>query len=237
MAKRNTTKKVLLFIVEGENDEAALATPLENLQKVHSPKGLIRLGVTKGDITSDFKVKDAVHAVVNCVKKHCAEYKLKKSDICKVVLLIDMDGAYVPHHIIQIGADTHYGEDKILHSNPEKLQKTHEHKRMHVNRLIELKRIWKDIPFSVCFVSCNFDHVACGNANLTGREKSNTADEFSKKYHKDANGFFSFFHDPELVIGETYDESWNTIKQGLNSLQRYSNMNVFLALNYSCCES
>jgi len=239
MAK-NTIKKVLLFIVEGANDEAALGMPLENLQKTRSMDNLIRLGVTHGDITCDKNVRNIAHKVSDCVKEYCTKYKLDKTDICEVALLIDMDGAYISDDA-RIQSDKHaeayYDEDVILHSRLESLQMTHKRKRKHVNNLVGLKHVLKNIPFSIYFVSCNFDHIICGNANLNNREKSIAADNFSLKYSEDANGFFTFFHTPEFTLGTTYEESWNAIKQGTNSLQRYSNLNVFLAKHYPDCET
>lgn len=235
MARRDIEKKILLFIVEGSNDETALAMPLENLQKAYSPEGMIQFDVTHGDITSDFNVKNVVHKVAECVKKYCKDYKLNKSDICKVVLLLDMDGAYVPDDAIIESAQhdkAFYDKNTILHKSPSDLRKTHELKQTRTNSLIDLKHVWDGIPFNAYFVSCNLDHVICKNANLTPREKRNTADDFSLKYGEDADGFLSFFCDSKLTIGETYDISWDAIRQGLNSLQRFSNMNVFFSTHY-----
>ena len=232
MAKKSKEKRVLLFIVEGSNDEAALGMPLENLQKSFSPDSLIRLGVTHGDITSNRRVKNIAHKVTECVKEYQIKYSLQKRDICKVVLLLDMDGAYIPNDAIvrSVKYDKAlYCESTILHMNPKVLQETHVFKQKHVNSLIELKHIWVDIPFSVYFVSCNLDHVISGNANLTNREKSVAADDFSLKYGEAADGFLAFFHNPDLVLAETFKESWDAIRVGLCSLQRHSNMNVFLS--------
>jgi len=154
-------KKILLFIVEGSNDEVALGMPLENLQKSFSRDDMIMFGITHGDITSDFKVKKAADEIVNCAKKYCEIYKLKKSDIYKIVLLIDMDGAYIP-------------SDAII-----------------------------------------------------------TSDEHNKAYYgEDADGFRSFFCSPELALSNDYKKSWDAIQQGLNSLHRHSNMNVFFDMHY-----
>jgi len=235
MAHKKTEKEVLLFIVEGSHDETALAMPLENLQKSCSSDGLIQIGVTHGDITSDYKVNNVAHEVVKYAKKYCEMYKLKKSDIIKVVLLLDMDGAYIPDDAV-IRSDTHerafYSESQILHKCPEDIKKTHKLKQSRVNNLVGLKHVWGNIPFSAYFVSCNLDHVICGNANLTLQEKRNITDDFSLKYGEDAEGFLSFFCNSGLVLGETYDESWDAIKINLNSLKRFSNMNVFFDMHY-----
>jgi len=56
------------------------------------------------------------------------------------------------------------------------------------------------------------------------------------KYGEDADGFLSFFRNPSLALGD-YQESWDTIRQGLNSLKQYSNMNVFFDMHYPHGES
>ena len=232
---KNLEKKVLIFIVEGANDEVALGMPLENLQKSYAPDSAIRLGVTHGDITSDREVSDVSHEVTKRVREYCKQYSLKKSDIFKVVHLLDMDGAYIHSDAIVQNDDyekAFYGESTIVHISPDRMRKTHERKRRNVDKLINLKKTWSDIPYSVYFVSCNFDHVACGNANLTERSKSKAADAFLLKFGKNAEGFISFFYSPELIIGETFSASWDAIRQGLNSLHRYSNLNVFINTHY-----
>ena len=140
---KNLEKKVLLFIVEGANDEVALGMPLENLQKSYAPDSAIRLGVTHTDITSDSKVKNITHEVTTRVREYCKQYSLKKSDIFKVVHLLDMDGAYIPGDVIVQNDDyekAFYGESTIIHKYPDNIRKTHVRKRGNVDRLINLKK-------------------------------------------------------------------------------------------------
>jgi len=235
MPHRKKGKKVLLFIVEGSNDEVALGMPLENLQNKYAPDDMIMFGVTHGDITSDFKVKKAADEVVKCVKKYCKDYKLTKDDIHMIVLLLDMDGAYIPASSI-VKSDEHdkafYGESTILHKCPDDLRKTHSHKQKQVNSLLNIKHVWGNIPFNAYFVACNFDHVISGNANITSREKRNAADAFSLEYGKDADGFINFFNRSCFILGDSLKTSWDIVRQDLNSLKRCSNMNVFINAHY-----
>lgn len=217
-------------MVEGSNDEIALAMPLKNLQKTLSKDG-IEFEITHGDLTSDIKVTNIVNAVGKCVSDYLSKYKLKNTDILEVVLLLDMDGAYIPDSaIVQSNVHTKpfYNEDKILHQEPEKLKRTHAQKQKYLNRLITLSKICK-IPFSVYFVSCNLDHIICGKANLDKQEKRRVAENFESKYSDDTTGFISFFSDPEISTGEDHKESWDFIRQDLNSLKRHSNISIFLS--------
>ena len=231
MVKKNVVKKVCLFIVEGSNDEVALGKPLENLQKSHSTNNMILIGITHGDITSNYAVKNVKHEIANHVKKFCNDNKLTKSDICEVVLLIDMDGTYIPDDAILASSEhtkAFYSENSILHTNPKAIQKSHKVKKEHINTLLEMKNVWGNIPFNIYFVSCNLDHIICRNANLSNKEKNNSADDFSFTYGEDSDGFIAFFNDNEIILSTDYNESWISISEGMNSLNRYSNMNIFI---------
>ena len=221
-------KRVVLFIVEGVNDETALALPLEKLLTSDN----VKFEITHGDLTSDYFGKDIAAKIGDCVRKHCADYKYKKEDFLEVVLLVDMDGAYIDA-LSTIHSGTHgeayYGSDKILHPKPETLRQTQLKKQKNLNRLITLPCVYGTIPFSVYFFSCNMDHVICDDANLPKNKKREAAGTFRKKYHADPAGFLSFFRAGDIAVGISYDESWDYIKQGSNSLSRCSNLHIFLS--------
>ena len=221
-------KKVVLFIVEGFNDQTALAVSLEKLLTSES----VKFAITEGDITSDYFGKSIAAKVGDCIKKHCDEYKFKIGDFAEAVLLVDMDGAYIgAESIMQKDGCTapFYDSSIIFHAKPELLRKTQVQKQINLNHLTALPRVCRTIPFSVYFFSCNLDHVICGNANLTQKEKSAAADEFQKRFHSDLAGFLNFFHDESISVCQTYEESWTYIKKDQNSLKRCSNLHIFLS--------
>ena len=225
-----TKKQVILFIVEGINDDTALALPLEKLLTTED----VKFEVTHGDITSEIGGKDIAAKVGDCVKKHCEEYKYKREDFAEIVLLVDMDGAYIRKTSIEQSsgnAKPYYASDKILYTDPDLLSRIHIVKQSNLNRLINLPYVYRTIPFSVYFFSCNLDHVICDNANLSQREKSREAEAFRKKHYNNPAALLTFFHDSSIKTGLLYDESWNYIKQGLNSLRRLSNFHIFLSPN------
>jgi len=220
-------KKVALFIVEGFNDQIALAMPLEKLLTSES----VKFEFTGGDFTSDYSGKDIAAKIGDCIKKHCAEYKYTKEDFLEVVLLVDMDGAYINDDFI-LHSDDHntpyYNSCSILCISPEKLKKTHIHKQRNLNRLTSLPAVWS-IPFSVYFFSCNLDHVICGDANLSQVEKSKVARRFEANYTANPAGFLAFFRSDDIFVNSSYSESWDFIKKNNNSLSRCSNLSVFLS--------
>ena len=221
-------KQVVLFIVEGVSDETALAMPLEKLFSTEH----VRFDITNGDITSEYSGKSIAAKVGLCVKRHCDEYKYKREDFAEVVLLVDMDGAFIEANSIlknESYESPYYGSCNILYKNPETLHKSHSIKQQNLNRLISLPHVYRTIPFSVYFFSCNLDHVICNDANLTPKRKVKEAETFRRRYHDDPSGFIAFFNSEDISVSESYDGSWNHIKKGANSLTRCSNINVLLS--------
>ena len=238
MQRKKAEKNVLLFIVEGENDVAALAAPLENLHKAYSAEGEIKFGFTRGDITTKkaMTFKGLRDKIAKYIRDYCVDENINTADICEIVLLLDMDGAYIPDDAI-VQDDTYiedpfYGESSISYFDPEKVRTPHICKRHNLDILIEVKDVMGGKPFSVYYVSCNFEHVASHNANMTDREKSRAADVFAHRFAEDADSFCSFFRAPSLTLGKTFQESWDAIRRGLNSLHRHSNLNIFFDKNY-----
>ena len=221
-------KKVVLFIVEGANDQIALANPLENLLSSES----LTFQITGGDITSDKLGKNIKAKVGDVIKQHCKHYKLKLSDIIEVVLLIDMDGAYIPPDSIILDANNKnafYKEDAVLHYCPEMLYETHLRKQQNLNTLVGTGKIM-GILFSIYYVSCNLDHVICNDANLSQARKREEAGRFEEKYSDDSFGFIDFFQEG-LARERSYPESWQTIRAEATSLKRLSNLNIFLSVD------
>jgi len=121
-------KKIVLFIVEGFNDETALAVSLETLISTDH----IKFEITDGDVTSDFYGKDIAARVGDCVRNHCEKYSYSQDDFAEVVLLVDMDGVFIDNASYQNNSDhskPYYNSDKIFYDNPDRLIKSHENKR------------------------------------------------------------------------------------------------------------
>jgi len=77
-------KQVVLFIVEGYNDQNVLAASLEKLLTTDS----VKFEVTNGDITSDYSGKNVTARIGDCINKHCRDYGYEKSDIAEAILLV-----------------------------------------------------------------------------------------------------------------------------------------------------
>lgn len=93
-------KKIILLLVEGPTDEDTLALIYSRIVKEHD----IRFDVLHTDITADENM--TVKYIKNRIKKEIDSYLkknpfIKKSDILKVVQIIDTDGAFIPSESVK----------------------------------------------------------------------------------------------------------------------------------------
>ena len=86
-------KKVMLFIVEGPTDETSLSTVLNRIFS----SSTVKFQVIHGDIlTRDFTSSDKIVVAVWAQVKEFMGSIYRKSDICRIVHLTDMDGVFIP---------------------------------------------------------------------------------------------------------------------------------------------
>lgn len=137
-------KKVMLFIVEGPTDETSLSTVLNRIFS----SSTVKFQVVHGDVlTRDFMSSDKIVAAVwDQVKAFMGEI-YKKSDICRIVHLTDMDGVFVPDDAVvednamAAGAPPLYTETQIQTPNRVGILDRNKRKRKNVDRLSACPRI------------------------------------------------------------------------------------------------
>ena len=95
-------KKVMLIIVEGQTDETCLSTVLNHI----FASSTVKFQVIHGDIlTRDFTSSDKIVVAVWEQVKSFMGSIYKKTDICRIVHLTDMDGVFVPDDaVIEVGS-------------------------------------------------------------------------------------------------------------------------------------
>ena len=130
------TKKVILFIVEGVTDKTALGGIIDKIIS----SNMVKFYISGGDITSDnsCKASNALEKVNDHVKRFLDNQPgINRSDLLKVVHLIDMDGAYIGEEQIQI-ADVDgflYSEEAITANSIGRVTNRNNRKQKVVNRL------------------------------------------------------------------------------------------------------
>lgn len=220
-------KKVVFLIVEGPTDEDALGVIFQRF----FDKNTVRVKVIHGDITTDRRVNDS--NILNCLKetvqKSLNEYRLRKTDLLRIIQLTDTDGAFIPDSAIVYDENAEspvYSTENIKTNNVEGLILRNQRKRANLIKLSGTRNIWKDIPYSVFYMSCNLDHALYNGLNLTDEEKEEKATQFAEKYKDDIPAFLTFIRESGFAVVDDYISSWSFIQQELHSLERYSNVGI-----------
>lgn len=221
-------KKVILFIVEGINDQTCLGGVLEQLLDSNE----VRFQMTCGDITTrngidEYNIKKEVGCVV---KRFKDMYHLKPEHFMEVVHLIDMDGAFIPEKCIfyEDTDKTVYRDTGIYTNKVQSLIERNRKKSAVIKRMLEISKVLKSIPYSVYYFSSNMDHVLHNEANLSNADKNRLADEFDLKYTEDVASFKKFIMESAFSVKGSYDETWSFIKLDNHSVCQYSNLGIYL---------
>lgn len=227
----SSRRKVIVFIVEGLSDQTAL----ENYLSAFLDDKLVRFYIYHGDITSDSRVNpgNIIAKISSIIRDRIINvYKIKASDIQQIVMITDLDGVYIADSDILYAPEQDtpfYGETCIQTDKVQDIVDRNILKRANLHQLLSKKFIMRNIPFRVYFMACNLDHVLHGKANATQDEKEEMAVEFSDRFDNNLAGFIDFISNSEFSCQSGYKESWNFIRQGRNSLGRFTNLNLFFS--------
>lgn len=216
-------KKVMLLLVEGITDSAALTSPLKNYFESNE----VKVEQTDGDIC--YKDNETPATVVKTVNTYVCSYldkqKLKKNNLLIVIHIIDTDGAFIGSERIlkKDAGKIEYTESSISTCSPDKIIERNQKKHLLVNRLSTLEEIG-GFKYRMYFFSRNLEHVLFNNPDeLNTNDKLALADAFAERYENDAVGLLEFFQSDDLQMSCSYSDSWELIKQNANSLQRLTN--------------
>lgn len=220
------TKKVILFIVEGPTDENALSPVLKKIFQNEE----VRFHVVHGDFTSDWLVNstNAIKVVNEHIEAEMDRYGFRRTDIIKVIHLIDTDGAFIPSGCVVAGDNKRlcYEENQIISRNPQVTIERNSKKAQVLSRLYPTDTI-RTTPYSVYYFSRNMEHVMHNiNDSLTDDEKMDYADRFAAAYHDKPKDFIHFLTDSDFTVRRNYRESWQFIFEGKNSLHRHCNLHL-----------
>lgn len=219
-------KKIVFVIVEGPSDEEALAVILNRLYDTST----VYVHIMHGDITTDrdTSATNIRSKIGNEVRHYASANHYKKADFEEIIHIVDMDGAYVPQDCILKDACEKpiYDLENIRTANPHGIINRNFQKSSILNKLCTTPTIW-DVPYHVFYMSCNLDHVLYNKQNSSDEEKEDDAYRFAKKYKDDIPAFLAFIRESDFSVLSEYHESWEFIKQGKNSLNRYTNIGLY----------
>ncbi len=221
-------KKIILLLVEGPTDEDTLALVYSRIIKRHE----LKFDVLHADITADEDM--TVKYIEDRIKKEIDAYLrrnpfVKKSDILKVVQIIDTDGAFIPSTQIKQSdtGKTEYFEGYIAAKNKDRLVRRNMSKRNIVYRLANSENV-SGFPYEIYYFSRNIEHVLHNISNdLTDEEKEDLAFKTAVRYSQRPEDFLKLLYEADFHVSGTYKETWKFIMENGNSLNRHCNMSVF----------
>ncbi len=222
--------KVIVFIVEGFSDKEALNGILSEL---FDEKRIV-FSIVDGDITTknSTQVNNIRAKIGKCIDDAARRDKFENADIYRVVHLVDTDGAYIPDLNIVQNSEIKilYTQSCIETKDVQSIIKRNGKKSTMLNILSTMMSInkgKKSIPYCMYYMSCNLDHVIHNVQNLAEDQKVRYAEEFTDAYIDNPEEFVKFMSESDFAVEGDYRHTWDFIKQGLNSLNRYSNFHLF----------
>lgn len=257
-SKASFKKRIILFIVEGRSDLVHLQYPLQKLfNSAYPGKYNIEVRHTDGDLmtkTDDMNtmntkkvLKELNNSVRASLTQGASHFSLE--DIEMIIQIADTDGAYVPDACVQskAGQKKAFYDDiqgKIFHENRDFIVARNHKKSAILRDMIKREKleikpkkpakkgenphgIW--IPYRIFYFSCNIDHYFHDNANPSDEQKRYYANDFLEETKKDPKNYFTR-RIVELSQEKRwgYEESWNWLEDGTNSLKRRNNLDILV---------
>ena len=224
---KKKAKKVILFLVEGASD----LTSLEFIDNINTDK-TIKFQITSGDVTSKLNItpQNCREEVNKILLSFLERSKLRKTDIIKIIHILDIDGVYIPE--INIIEDKNikkflYTINGIVAPSKENVQKRNESKKQIVEKLLVTSKI-NSIPYEMYYMSCNLEHVLHDKLeDISEDEKKELANKFADRFYEKEIEFIDFINNKDFKVLGDYKATWDFIKKDLNSVNRYSNFWLF----------
>ena len=236
-------KRVVFLIFEGISDYDALYIPISRLYEEVDESIEVMYGFIEdkdqecGDITSKNGVKpENIEEIMTKIifVPNLNRDGVYPKDLLEVIHFIDMDGSYVSDDTIVFDANcikTEYS-DKIYTNDKKKIVERNIRKRANIDYLTEQSQIKvksKKIDYSIYYCSSNLEHVSSNKANVDASDKRGLAKLFAHERLSSSQDFLSFFESVmPPVTNDEYKDTWSFIKDGNNSLGRYSNVAVLI---------
>lgn len=232
-------KKFILFLVEGNNDEREINAIL------HSPyfdkyKDKYKIHFCKngkgGDITTLAgvninNIQQKLNDLLLDFRKNGVPFSnIRVDEIHEFVQIVDTDGVFIPEQNINRGNDSKfcYTETTLTTSNFDAAIGRNRKKADILKKLSEINQIG-NVPYSVYYASCNMDHLLFNNRSSPQKDKDTNSFRFGNWCSADPTFLSKNVFKQGIMAEGTYEESWAFIQEGCNSLQRYTNINLFFS--------
>lgn len=220
-------KKIILFLVEGSTDSTTLGLVMSRLIETAD----IRFIVLEGDLCYRYRINpdNASQVIMRPVNNFLKRYRLKKTDIMRIVHVVDTDGAFIPPERVIYGGNENagYQADCILTRSVSSLRARNEMKTESARTLVALSAV-DGIPYSFYYFSRNVEHALHGRAEtVCGREKRELSEAFENTYADHPELFVELVKSRGVAVRGSYRKTWEYIFRGINSLKRGTNIGLF----------
>lgn len=223
-------KKVVMILLEGPSD----ATALGKYFKDFFSGDRVVTKILHTDITSQKGVyPDTIKAKVGCkINDELHRLKLNKSDLMRVIHVVDLDGAFIPDIAIKLDETKTtfiYKDDGIHYKDVNAVVNRNTQKKQNIETLYKnTSGICGGVMYHIYYMSCNLEHVLHNLRQVAAEDKEGLAYEFGARYKDDLPGFLKYMKESEFSVCSNYLESWDFITKDLRSLQRYTNIGLCL---------
>ena len=219
-------KKVVIFIVEGPSDEAALGTIMKEYFSSNEVQFIVMHGdITLKDCVSSATILKKINEQIESVK---SRYRYSQDDFIKIIHIVDTDGVYIADtDIVETDVkEIQYYEDHIDAKCANIIAERNKRKGDILYKLRKTGKI-NGIPYQIYFNSCNLEHVLYGELkDYSDEEKQILSDDFADRYDGKVGEFVEFILSPNIAVQGTYQKTWDYIEKELNSLKRHTNMHL-----------
>ena len=225
-------KKIILFLVEGSTDSTTLGLVMSRLVETAD----IRFVVLEGDICCRYRIcpGNAAQVVMRPVNNFLKRYRLRKTDIMRVVHVIDTDGAFIPaDRVIYGGTESaDYREDCIVTRSVSSIRSRNEMKTAAAHALAGISSV-DNIPYSFYFFSRNIEHALHGQADvINSKMKRELSEAFENMYADRPELFVELVKSRAVAVRGSYKKTWEYIFRGVNSLKRGTNIGLFFDMKH-----
>lgn len=230
-SKNINFQRVCLLIVEGSSDKISLF----NIFSKYLSKNKLRTYIMKTDITSESGIKpeNIEKNLAQRIESFLKQDKLKKSDITNIIHLTDLDGTFIDDKYVKFNKEYEqpfYTTSDIQTVRPNSIKDRNHRKADNIRKLLTVDSILTK-PYKLYFMSCNIDHVLHNVNNISDAEKQRLAEEFADKFLGHELTFLDYLKNEGVIDSDTYEESWDKVQCGLNSLKRKTNIDKALKNN------
>ena len=213
-----------LFLVEGPYDEQRLSL----IQDLFDENKIIIVPFTNDKLTKNDYYSN-YSSEISSLLSIAHTYDISDFDL--FVQICDTDGCFIPDSDVKENKGLKHIEYYSSHievSDRNGLLGRRANKRTNIEYFLSNQN-----KIKLYYNSTNIDHAFDNIQNPTQKQKKSFALQMSNNYRGNARGFIQKLIDVNTSNIIDYNDSWNYIKRGYNSLTSSSNIIIFLLDNYA----